>query len=747
MGGFRGAVRHRDSAVPAGAPEWPVEVTLSDDTHHVRRVWAVLVDERRTIAVAFVASAALLTAMVLLAGEERVYEARAQLLVEPEPWKPIDYGAPADSGVGPEASYYATQFRILRSRSLARRTLTLLKPAPDVSGSAAPKAEAPQQRPAPGTARGHPAATTAEIPAASVDGFVAALTVVQAPESRILDVRFRSSDPQYAARALNTHLDAYIAMNADVSQATAQQASRWLVRQIEDQRASVKKREAALHEFERRTGVGVSEQLMANQRMSEFNSTLMRVRAQRIARESAFEQLERARRDARPLNDLAALVPTPVVQQLAIELASLQRREQEMVGHYGERHPERVKTRDAIDFTERRLRAEVANALEATSREVEALRLEERRISAVLASQNAQAASAGRRLVDHETLRRELESERALLERMQARASELHLAADAAPTHIRVIDAAEVPTRPIADARWRNLALAIGTSLVLAVGLALGRRAIDERLRSPEDVTAELGLPFLGIVPEASGLDLRAYMVGGNKPAPVFREAMRDLRTHVLCTPRGQDSRVLLVTSTRPAEGKTMVAANLAAGLAKVGHRVLLMDLDLRHPALHDAFGTPAEPGLAELLAGSVASRDTFRETGVKDLWILTAGRPLSSPGDLLGSAAFKQLMQSLPSSFDRIVIDSPPVMACADASTIAHHQVGIVFVVGADRTDRRSAQAALDRLEAVGAHFVGGVLNRVDVSRNGSAYYPLYDETSLAYLAPRAGGKSPGRA
>jgi succinoglycan biosynthesis transport protein ExoP len=133
---------------------------------------------------------------------------------------------------------------------------------------------------------------------------------------------------------------------------------------------------------------------------------------------------------------------------------------------------------------------------------------------------------------------------------------------------------------------------------------------------------------------------------------------------------------------------------------------------------------------LSELLAGAGRGRDLIRPTEVRGLSVLPAGKPLTNPGDLIGSTAFKQLLQTLSKTFDRIVIDSPPVMAVTDASLIAHEEVGVVFVVSADRTGRRPAQAALDRLEAVGARFVGVVLNRVDLANADSPYYLRYDST-----------------
>jgi succinoglycan biosynthesis transport protein ExoP len=670
----------------------------------VKDAWHVLLAQRRTIAYTLAVGAAVIAALAIALRGPRLFEARAQLLVQPQVWQPLDESAGMD--VGPQASYYDAQFRILRSRSLARRTLAALGTPTDSS------------------AIGH---------------FLQALTVTQVPESRVLELRFRAQEASFSALALNRHLESYIEASLEASRKDSTEASHWLAAQVEEQRRRVEAAESELRNYERRTGAVESDQHTAVQRASELGSAAVRARAQRIARESAYQQAEAARSSGRALSEVAALLPTTVIQHLSIELATLQRQDQEMAGRYGPRHPERAKNREAMAFTESRLESEVANALEGMKREVDAARAEEQRLTAAMTAQNVQTAALGRRFSDAETLRRRLATERELLERLRQRSGELGVAGNSAWTNIRILDPAEVPERALPDPTWRYAALGMGLSLLAALTLAFALHYADERVR-PQDVTAHLGLPYLGLVPEIPNPDVRHHVATPHSAPPAFREALRDLRTHVLFTPGGQNCKALLVTSTLIAEGKTMVALNLAAGLARVGHHVLLIDLDLRRPRAHQAFSMTMEPGLAELLAGSTTSREAIRPTPVPGLWLLSAGRSVTSPGDLLGSAAFRELMHALPPSFDRVVIDSPPVMACADATAIAHQDVGILFVIGADRTARRAAQAALDRLEAVGARFVGAVLNRVDLSRNGAAYYPHYDPAYAEYLQPTAG-------
>jgi capsular exopolysaccharide synthesis family protein len=711
-------VTRSDAAGPMRLLPSPQSVdpaSREDNMGWFRDALLVLAERRRLILGVIALGALGLIAYAVLVPTKRIFEARAQMLVEPET-SPLDYGRPAATS-DPEGSYYETQYRILHSRALVRLTLATLaskdgKP-PGVEDTKAIDA----------------------IPTSAVDAFLKTLSIAHIPNSRLVEVRVQSRDAQFAARAANAHAQAYIKQSVDFSLAASRQASRWLAGEIEDERARLERGAGELNRQRERDGSIEERQTMVSQRLSELNASLLRARAQRVAKESVFQQIDAAQKEGASPRDLAAHVPTAIVQQLSIDLTTQQRREAELAAVYGERHPERIKAKEAVAFAEQRLDTEVTNAIEAMRREVQAARADEARLARALQDQTAESSSISRKAGDYESLKRDVGNDRSLLEKLQQRARELRLSNDYELSNMKIIDPAEVPRVPLPDTKWRNLAIGGAGSIAFAFMLAFGVHYLDERLRSPEDIKTHLGLPYLGMVPKIPprAVEPGTSGVGMIKrvgmPLP-FKEAMRDLRTHVLCTPSGRAAKILLVTSTNSEEGKTLVATNLATGMAQVGNSVLLIDLDLRRPSVHRSFDLPVQPGLSELLSGSGRGRDPISATEIRGLSVLPAGRPLTNPGDLIGSTAFKQLMQTLSKRFDRIVIDSPPVMAVTDASLIAHEEVGVLFVVSADRTGRRPAQAALDRLEAVGARFVGVVLNRVDLKQTDSPYYLRYDDT-----------------
>jgi capsular exopolysaccharide synthesis family protein len=243
----------------------------------------------------------------------------------------------------------------------------------------------------------------------------------------------------------------------------------------------------------------------------------------------------------------------------------------------------------------------------------------------------------------------------------------------------------------------------------------------DNRIKSPNEIKAHLGLPFLGMIPaltdEIDGTPLLDNGVNAG-----FAEAFRMVRTNLVFSTVDAGSQAICITSSGPGEGKTLVGSNLAVALGQTGQRVLLIDADMRRPRVHEVFEMAQEPGLSNLLVGDAKTADAVKQTRSKGLWVLPAGRIPPNPAELLGSTRFKDFVTTVSQHFDWVVIDSPPVMAVADAAVIANIASGVVFVVGAEMTSRTVARTAVEHLANARGRLIGAVLNRVDL--DGNAYY-----------------------
>jgi capsular exopolysaccharide synthesis family protein len=207
----------------------------------------------------------------------------------------------------------------------------------------------------------------------------------------------------------------------------------------------------------------------------------------------------------------------------------------------------------------------------------------------------------------------------------------------------------------------------------------------------------------------------------------------------VLFSSAEQGVRSVLVTSTEPQEGKTVVASNLAVTLAQTGQRVALIDADMRKPRLHDLFGVRQDPGLSSLLVGKARASEVLRKTTVANLWLMPSGPHPPNPAELLMSKRFKDVLKALGQQFDWIVLDSPPVMAVTDASLIGHLTTGVVFVVASEQVNRSTVRAALEQLSGARSTILGAVLNRVNIQKNPYYYAHYYKHDYAGYYSDKA--------
>jgi succinoglycan biosynthesis transport protein ExoP len=264
---------------------------------------------------------------------------------------------------------------------------------------------------------------------------------------------------------------------------------------------------------------------------------------------------------------------------------------------------------------------------------------------------------------------------------------------------------------------------------------------MNDTIKTPEDVNRRLKLPFLGLVPSVRG-EKHPLLTSSHVPHD-FGESFRALRTSLISKYPEPGTKLVLVTSAQPLEGKTTTAANIAMALAYGGSRVLLIDADMRRPGLHRPLRLTNDRGLSQVLVGQARVRDVIQRTVDPNLLAITAGKTPPNPSELLASERMRTLLTNLSHGpFDWIIIDTPPVMAVTDSVLVANHASGVVFVVGAEMTSHHAARRAIEQLEQANAKFVGAVLNRVDLEHNAYYYSQYYRREYAQYYEPAVSGK-----
>ncbi len=679
-----------------------------------------------------------------------IFEAKTRLLIESDARNVVSFKEVLNEEQA-KADYYQTQYNLLQSRALARKTLDSLKlwdqqpfggDAParmniagsvtravsgavsavaEIVGSASPKAIAENQI---------PGADETKAQSEAIDVLLLNLDVTPIRNSRLVDLKFRLPDAVMATTIINALAKNYIEQNLEYKFLASKEASDWLGERLAEQRKQVEAAEVKLQQY-RETNDTISLKNSENivvQKLTDLNAAVTQAKTERFQKEALANQLQALRGNAAALDTYPAILTNNFIQQQKAELARLQSQHAQMAEKLGDRHPDMVKLRSAVDVTQAKLDGEIGKVVQSVRNEYQAALAKENSLVAALNLQKQDALSMNRKAITYNVLERDMQSNKQIYESLMQRAKETGVSSELKTSNIRVVDPAERPRLPVTPNKRLNLLLALFGGGMFAFGLAFFFEYVDSRIKSPDEIRHHLDLPFLGLLPALNRKVLaQGYPLVSNGVPPNFSEAVRGIRTNVLFSTAQPGSRSIVVTSTGPGEGKSVVASNLATALAQADQRVLLIDADMRKPKAQEIFGMTQEPGLSNVLVGNAKASESVRKSSVAGLWVLPAGRTPPNPAELVGSQRFRDFLVLLANHFDWVIIDSPPVMAVTDAALVAHSASGVLFVVGAEMTSRHAARRALDQLEQVQAMFVGAVLNRVDLDRNAYYYSQYY--------------------
>lgn len=563
-----------------------------------------------------------------------------------------------------------------------------------------------------------------------IDALLANLTVTPVPESRLLDITISATDPVVAANLTNAIVRHGISQDLGSRLSSSQETSEWLRKQLTEQRQRLEASEAALQQYkEEKNALSVGDrQNIVDQKLIDLNATLTRAKTERIVKEEVFKRALALRAHPSDLDTLPGAAGSTYVRQLKDEIAALTRKRGELAEQYGELHPEMLAVNNGIKDTKARLDTELAKIADSLRNEFLGAAAQERSLTAALEAQKNEALDLNRKTIEYGVLAREAAGNRELYERLSQQAQQAGLSSAMETADMAVVDAAEPQPVPARPARARNAVASLGGALFGAIGFALLLEFFDTRVKSPDQIKRDLALPYLGYVPLIRSEAAAGPLVTDEQVGARFHEAVRRVRANLMLSTATEGCRLLIVTSTAPREGKTMVSSNLALALSQSSARVLLLDADLRRPRIEQQLGLDAGPGLSDVLTGQATIDAALRLVPRTTLTVLTAGPCPPNPPELISSARYRELMATLHSKYDWIIVDSPPVMAVADAALLARDATGVVFVVGAEMSSIETVREAVDELDTAKATILGAVLNRVDVERNGFYYSKYYN-------------------
>lgn len=649
-----------------------------------------------------------------------IYTASATIQIDREGARVLDEESDvvaSDRQVAAE-EFFQTQYGLLRSRSLAERVI-------DTLGLATSDAFLQQMGVEPPAATGTAAQRIAARRELVLGVVQDNLGVAPVTGSRLVIINFDSPDPQLSARVANAFAENFIQASLDRRYESTSYVRDFLEERIAQTKSKLEDAERQLVAYAAQQQIiniggeeDTGQESLASRNLGALNASLAAARSARIGAE---ERWRTAR--STPLASLPQVLENGAVQRLNEEKARLSAEYEQKLRVYQPDYPEMRQLQARINEIDRNINEIAASVRESIRSQYLTAVNEENALQAQVNGLKGDVLNLRDRSIQYNILQREVDTSRTLYDGLLQRYKEVGVAGGVTVNNVSVIDRAEPPTAPSKPSMLLNLVIAALLGIGIGVLGALLFEALDETLATPEDIEQKLGLPVLGIVPlldkDVSPASALADIRSG------FSEAYYSLRTALQFSTRNGAPGSVLVTSSKPGEGKSTTAFAVALNLARVGKRVLLADGDLRNPSLHRVLELDNGQGFSNLLAGSGDLASLAIDSGYKSLAFLPCGPLPPNPAELWGSDRVGEFIAAATQMYDHVIIDGPPVLGFADAPLLAAAVEGTLFVVESRSTRRAQARGAVRRLSMGRGRILGIVFTKFNAK---SAAYGGYD-------------------
>jgi Mrp family chromosome partitioning ATPase len=657
------------------------------------------------------------------------YTAEATLEIQRESSSIVSVGSQEAKATVFDPEFYETQYGILKSQTLAERVATDLNlyNSPDFFRVFSPSIS---EKWFPNGRQADPKASTrADRIRLAGDILSNRIKVNPVRLSRLVRISFTSPDPQLSKRIVDAWSVKFIQISLERRYGATSYARNFLETRLAQLRTRIDQSQRQLVDYASREGivnlpgtaatagqVAQPERPLVADNLSTLNQELAQAIADRVSAESRLNAAGGQVNEA---------LSNPAISSLRQKRADLSADYARMLVQFEPSYPGAVALRQQIAQLDRAIATEegrVSGSLRQTYQSAA------QREAALLARVNA--AKQGvldfrRRSIQYDIIRRDVDTNQQLYDALLQRYKEIGVSGGVGINNITVVDGAELPQTPSSPKLVLNLAIALLVGLLLGAGLAMALEQMNQGFDNPDDVGDTLDLPLLGTIPKVTSSDLITELQDRKS---AVSEAYLSLQTTLAFATDHGVPRVLAITSSRPAEGKSVTSYAIAISLARAGRRTVLVDADMRSPSVHDILGMANTSGVSNFLAGDNDLMGLLRETAQPDFMALTAGPQPPSAPDLLSGERLSQLIDQLLGIFDNIVIDIPPVLGLADAPLIGNRAEAVMMVVEAHSTQKNVARVAVRRLAMSQVPLVGAVLTKLDPSRTEQSYGYSYD-------------------
>ena len=547
-----------------------------------------------------------------------------------------------------------------------------------------------------------------------------ALSVRTDQDGNFMRLELRDPDPEFAAATVNAIAERFVAVAAELKKQKLHELSTLLNDQLRRAKGNLSNAEAALRAFRVRSATSLA--MSANGQIDTrdpsanafFNArlTLDQVSQDRLVIQRVLAQAVDSGLRAGELENVPSVQRSSTLTAALRELTSKQAELRALRYRYTDEQPSVRRIVSEIEELERRTIPQLALAVDA---QLSASQNDLRRQIAVGSSSLQTIPSLA---IDDARLQRDVTTAEQSLAGVQQRYDEVRLAEISALPDVKILDPAIEPKRPVGSMAPVLIALAFLGSLGAGVVGAVLLDRTDTRFRYPEQVTTDMGLTILGVVPRVSREN------GNGRNAPQVIEALRSIRLGVQ-NAYGTGPMVVTISSPGSSDGKSFITSNLGLAFADAGLRTIVIDGDIRRGLLHRVLNAKRKPGLIDHLSGNAGREEIIQKTDFPQLSFIGCGQRTPNGPELLSSPAMGQLITSLRSRYDVILVDSAPMAAGVDPYVLGTLTGNLLLVMRTGVTDRELAQAKVDLLDRLPVRVLGAVLN--DVEAGGAYRYYAY--------------------
>ncbi len=671
------------------------------ETLNIRYYWQVLLERRWLFITAFISVFVL--SLIYVTKAPRIYQAVATIQIDRETENVANI-KDALSSDSREQDYLQTQYKNLQSRQLIEKVVTKLLLGQD------------------------PRYTKAvDKPRAVLND----ITIAPIRLTRLVELKVEHTNKKMATNIANTLALTFVEQNRDNKLTEANGALMRMDKEVEQQRLRVAACDKALSDYRSditNVSVEATENIIFQSlRLVNESLTVSQTRAT-VARRMSQEINDQIAKGI-PKEDLSQMSTSTVVQNLKSQINSLVAQISELAKRLGREHPEMKAKREALASLKQALDRECDRLIAGIESDASIAEAQLDSVKGIKKEWEDRLLSLGAQRAKYEQLRGDSIVQKKLYEKVLESQTELVVIRNNKVNNMRVRDYAWEPDRPIKPHIPLTILLGIVGGFAVGMALSLFANYLDDSIKTQEDVEIHLRQNFLGYVNNIKTnsvieRDLQAHV----QPQSTATESFRTIRAAVSLMPDSDKFRILVVTSTIPSEGKSLVASNMAIVTAQTGLKTLLVDADMRRPSVHKAFQLHSPKGLSSYLMGvSETLEDVTHDTDIPNLDVICAGAIPNNPSELAGSKRMRIFLQEALKRYDRVFLDCPPVSAVSDPLVIAAQADGAIFVTKFNKIRREHARKSLQRLEDAGVRILGVALNDIDFEGKDSYYYSYY--------------------